>query len=315
MSELVTGEAVVLGLRPARLPSRALAVCVDLVIVWVIYLALTLALLVSVDSLDPAALAAVQVGLFVVVLVGLPIAVETLTGGRSVGKIAAGLRVVRDDGGPIRFRHALVRGAVGVVEMQLLFGVVACTASLVSERGRRLGDVFAGTLVVRERGPRPGRTALPPPPRWCAAEFAELDLSRVPDALWLAIRQFLLRAGQLDPAVRHSMAERLADDVIERTGVPVPHGMPAISYLAGVAAERREREARRSSGSPGIPSPPSSGMPPSRSSESQPSPQPQPSSSTAAPLSSRPASERESSARGSGEDGPPTPRTGFVPPS
>ncbi len=112
-----------LGLRPARLPSRALAVCVDLVIVWVImYLALTLALLVSVDSLDPAALAAVQVGLFVVVLVGLPIAVETLTGGRSVGKIAAGLRVVRDDGGPIRFRHALVRGAVGVVEMQLLFG-------------------------------------------------------------------------------------------------------------------------------------------------------------------------------------------------
>ncbi|MFE9386325.1 RDD family protein [Streptomyces sp. NPDC007025] len=305
MSELVTGEAVVLGLRPARLPSRALAVCLDLVIVWVIYLALALALLVAVGALDTAALAAVQVGLFVVVLVGVPIAVETLTGGRSVGKMAAGLRVVRDDGGPIRFRHALVRGAVGVVEMQLLFGVVACTASLVSERGRRLGDVFAGTLVVRERSPRPGRTAVPPPPRWCAAEFAELDLSRVPDTLWLAIRQFLLRAGQLDPAVRHSMAERLADDVIERTGAPVPNGVPAISYLAGVAAERREREARRSFGSPG--------MPPSPSSESQ--PQPQPSSSTAAPPPSRPASGRESSAQGRGEDGPPTPRTGFVPPS
>ncbi|SES21116.1 RDD family protein [Streptomyces qinglanensis] len=315
MSELVTGEAVVLGLRPARLPSRALAVCLDLVIVWVVYLALTLALLVSVDSLDPAALAAVQVGLFVLVPVGLPIAVETLTGGRSVGKLAAGLRVVRDDGGPIRFRHALVRGAVGVVEMQLLFGVVACTASLVSERGRRLGDVFAGTLVVRVRSPRPGRTAVPPPPRWCAAEFAELDLSRVPDALWLAIRQFLLRAEQLDPAVRHSMAERLADDVIGWTGAPAPHGVPAVSYLAGIAAERREREARRSLGSSGMPSSPSSW------SRSSPQPQTQPSTATSpsppppVPPPSPPASGREGSAPDRSEDGPPTPRTGFVPPS
>ncbi|MFE9389957.1 RDD family protein [Streptomyces sp. NPDC006784] len=309
MSELVTGEAVLLGLRPARLPSRALAVCMDLVIVWVLYLALTLALLVSVDSLDTAALAAVQVGLFVVVLVGLPIAVETLTGGRSVGKIAAGLRVVRDDGGPIRFRHALVRGAVGVVEMQLLFGVVACTASLVSERGRRLGDVFAGTLVVRERSPRLRQTAVPPPPQWCAAEFAELDLSHVPDALWLAIRQFLLRAEQLDPAVRHSMAERLADDVIARTGAPVPQGVPAVSYLAGVAAERREREARRSFGSPGMPH--SSSPEPQPSPQSQPQPQPSPSTATPSP----PGSGRESSASDGGENGPSAPRTGFVPPS
>ncbi|WP_143665228.1 RDD family protein, partial [Streptomyces cacaoi] len=165
MSELVTGDAVVLGLRPARVPSRALAVLLDLVLAWTAYLLITLALLFGTASLDGAALAAVQVGLFLLVPVGVPIAVETLSRGRSVGKVASGLRVVREDGGPVRFRHALVRGAVGVVEIQLTLGVVACVASLVSARGRRLGDVFAGTLVVGERMPEGPGSWVPQPPR------------------------------------------------------------------------------------------------------------------------------------------------------
>lgn len=153
MSELVTGEAVALELRPAKLPSRALAVVIDLVVAFTVYIVVTMGIVASTASLDEAAAAAVAVATFVLVLVGVPIAVETLSHGRSLGKLACGLRVVRDDGGPIRFRHALVRGAVGVVEILMTFGVVACIASLVSERGRRLGDVFAGTLVVRERVP------------------------------------------------------------------------------------------------------------------------------------------------------------------
>lgn len=245
MSELVTGDAVVLGLRPARLPSRALAVCLDLLLVWVVYLALTLALFVATASLDAAALAAIQVGLFLLVLVGVPIAVETLSEGRSVGKLAAGLRVVREDGGPIRFRHALVRGAIGVVEIQLLFGLVACVASLVSARGRRLGDVFAGTLVVRERVPVPKGMTVPPPPPWLVGRFAELDLSHIPDPLWLGVRQFLMRADQLDPAVSASLSERLAGDVRACTGVPAPPELSAAVYLAGVVAERQRREAGR----------------------------------------------------------------------
>lgn len=153
MSELVTGEAVALELRPARLPSRALAVLLDLLVAVVAYILVTVALVASTASLDEAAQFAVSLAAFVIVMVGGPIAVETLSHGRSLGKMACGLRVVRDDGGPIRFRHALVRGGIGVIEILLTFGVVACIASLVSARGRRLGDVFAGTLVVRERVP------------------------------------------------------------------------------------------------------------------------------------------------------------------
>ncbi|MCX5604182.1 RDD family protein [Streptomyces phaeochromogenes] len=245
MSELVTGEAVALELRPAKLPSRVLAVVLDLAVAVAAYVAVTIALVASTSALDEAAQMAVSIAAFILLLVGGPIAVETLSHGRSLGKLACGLRVVRDDGGPIRFRHALVRGAVGVVEILMTFGVVACIASLVSARGRRLGDVFAGTLVVRERIPA-GRTSfVPPRPPWLAGRFSGLDLSGVPDALWLAVRQYLTRMQQLDPQVGWAMAERLAADVAERTGAPAPQGVPPAAYLAAVMQERQAREARR----------------------------------------------------------------------
>ncbi|MFJ5143324.1 RDD family protein [Streptomyces sp. NPDC088707] len=252
MSDVVTGDAVVLGLQPARLPSRALSVLIDLVVVLAAYLLVSLGLAVATASLDEAAVMAVSIASFLLILVGAPIAVETLSHGRSLGKLACGLRVVRDDGGPIRFRHALVRGAMGVVEILMTFGVVACVASLVSERGRRLGDVFAGTLVVRERIPAARALVVPPPPPWLVGRFAGLDLSAVPESLWLEIRQYLTRARDLDPAVGRRLAERLADELVARTGTPPPPGVPADAYLAGVVAERQTREARRAFGSAGV---------------------------------------------------------------
>ncbi|WP_406177277.1 RDD family protein [Streptomyces canus] len=249
MSELVTGEAVALELRPARLPSRALAVLIDLIVAVVVYIAVTVALVAASASLDDAAQVALSIAAFLLVLVGGPIAVETLSHGRSLGKLAVGLRVVRDDGGPIRFRHALVRGAIGVIEILMTFGVVACIASLVSVRGRRLGDVFAGTLVVRERIPVGPSGFLPPPPPWLAGRFSGLDLSAVPDGLWLAIRQYLTRMHQLDPQVGWAMAERLASDLAAHTGTPAPQDVPPGAYLAAVVQERQAREARRAYGS------------------------------------------------------------------
>ncbi|MFE9257116.1 RDD family protein [Streptomyces sp. NPDC006879] len=265
MSDLVTGDAVVLGLQPAKLPSRVLALLIDLFVAWAVFLLLFLVLLLGTASLDEAAQAALSIACFVLVLVGGPIAVETLSRGRSLGKLACGLRVVRDDGGPISFRHALVRGAIGVVEIMLFFGVVACVASLVSERGRRIGDVFAGTLVVRERVPGASRAvALPPPPGFLAGRFTELDLSGVPEPLWLAIRQCLTRMRQLDPRVGEAMAVHLAADLAARTGTPAPPGVPAVAYLAAVLQERQVRDAHRAfgSGAGGHPAPASHGSAP-----------------------------------------------------
>ncbi|MEV5485399.1 MULTISPECIES: RDD family protein [Streptomyces] len=253
MSELVTGEAVVLGLRPARLPSRGLAVAVDVAVAWVSYIGISLMLVSATSSMDSAAVAAVSVASFLLVQVGIPIVVETLSQGRSLGKVICGLRVVREDGGPIRFRHALVRGAMGAIEIVLTMGVVAAIASLVSARGRRLGDVFAGTLVIRERMPvaRAG-TALPPPPPWLVAELGALDLSRVPDGWWLTVRQYLARMGQLDPQAGGAMAGRLAEDLQRFTGVPGPAGGHPAAYLAAVVGERQARESQRAFGRSGV---------------------------------------------------------------
>ncbi|GAB2627539.1 RDD family protein [Streptomyces capparidis] len=244
MTELVTGEAVVLGLQPARLPSRIVAVAIDLVVWWGVFVAASFAMVSATSSLDAAAEAAVAVSTLLLCVVGLPVAVETLSRGRSLGKLAFGLRVVRDDGGPVRFRHALVRGAVGAIEIQLSMGVIACIASLVSARGRRIGDVFAGTLVVRERVPAQ-ELRQPPPPPWLAGQLGDVDLSGLPDGLWLAIRQYLGRMEQLDPRVGWDLAWKLAGDVAARTGKPVPQGVHPAAYLSAVVAERQARDARR----------------------------------------------------------------------
>ncbi|MET8827696.1 RDD family protein [Streptomyces sp. NPDC004610] len=324
MNELVTGEAVALELRPAKLPSRALAVLLDLVVAFAAYLLVSMGLLIASASLDEAAQMALSIASFLLVLVGAPIAVETLSHGRSLGKMAVGLRVVRDDGGPIRFRHALVRGGIGMIEILMTFGVVACIASLVSARGRRLGDVFAGTLVVRERVPAGQAGFLPPPPPWLAGRFATLDLSAVPDSLWLAVRQYLTRMRQLDPQVGWGMAQRLAADLAERSGAPVPPGVPPAAYLAAMLQERQVREARRAAGSAAAargegrggqwagggfsapsssPSPSSSASP---SSSSRPSQSFRAAASPAAPAVSPGSPEAEAAGEGS---------TGFVPPA
>lgn len=103
--------------------------------------------------MDPAASAAVAIAALVIAVVIVPVTVETASRGRSLGKLTVGARVVRDDGGSIGFRHALVRGLTGVLEILMTFGGLAAVVGLLSRRSRRLGDVLAGTHSQLERVP------------------------------------------------------------------------------------------------------------------------------------------------------------------
>ena len=162
---VVVGEAVELDLVPAKLPTRGLALALDLAIVGVVEIVLVIVVVVAGVDIDPALATALVVVLGVLGLVAWPTAWETLTRGRSPGKIAFGLRVVRDDGGPIRFRHALVRALTGLaVDFGLLSGVVAMVVAACSPRGQRVGDLLAGTVVLRERVPRSTRARPLPAP-------------------------------------------------------------------------------------------------------------------------------------------------------
>lgn len=240
----MTGEAVALDIRTASFVSRLLALCIDLVVQFVALYALVLLVGLSAGAVDDTLLGGLALVAVVAITVGYPVALETLTRGRSLGKLALGLRVVRDDGGPVRLRHAVVRALVGFGEFYLTFGSAALIASILSERGKRLGDQLAGTLVVRERLPVISAPLLPVPP-WLAGWAGLLDLSGVPDPLALEIRTFLARAPRMAPASRQQVAHSLADAVAARVTPPPPPGMPAEAYLQVVLAERRDRELAR----------------------------------------------------------------------
>ena len=244
MANLITGDAITLDLRIAGLPSRSLALAVDLTIqVGLLMTGTVLASWVFSSGGSPGAQAAVTLGVVVLALVGWPTMVETLTRGRSLGKAMMGLRVVRDDGGPIRMRHSLVRAlAMVFLDFWVTSGVVGGLSALVSSKSKRMGDHLAGTIVVGERIPRHAtHTQDIRMPQPLAGWAAGLDLVAVPDGLALNVRTFLHRAPSLDPAVRVTTAERLATQLASYVRTPAPAGTPAEAYLAAVLSERTRR--------------------------------------------------------------------------
>jgi uncharacterized RDD family membrane protein YckC len=240
---LVTGDAVVLDVSIAQLPVRAAAALIDLTVMLIGYiLGVTLWALTLADF-DSALSAAVLIIFTVLTLVGYPVISETATRGRSLGKMALGLRVVSDDGGPERLRQAIFRALAGVIEIWMFTGAPAVLCSMVSPRGKRIGDVFAGTMVISERVPR--LNPPPPMPPALAGWAASVQLSGLGSAQAEMARQFLSRAAQLDPRMRDQMAHRIAGEVLARIAPPPPPGAPPESVLAAVLAERHRRELER----------------------------------------------------------------------
>lgn len=246
MSDLVTGEAVALDLRTAALPSRSVAAAIDAAAQ--IGLLVMIGLLAAIGSVDVSGALGDALGvlLVILVLVVYPVGFETLLRGRTPGKAAMGLRVVRDDGGPIGFRQALVRGLAGAFleKPGITFFVLPVVVSLVQARGKRVGDLLAGTVVVRERVPvRGGVVAAMPPP--LAGWAASLELSRLPDSLALSVRQFVARSAELTDTAREDLGGRLVAAVRAVIAPPPPPGTPGWAFLAAVLAERRRRETAR----------------------------------------------------------------------
>ncbi|GAA0396097.1 membrane protein [Acrocarpospora corrugata] len=242
----MTGDAVVVDVQIAQLPIRAGARLIDLAIQVGLALGAVflLTLLWSDLGLDDSILQAITILFLVLLLVGYPLIFESLTLGRTPGKMALGLRVVSDDGSPQRFRQAMFRALAGTVEIFALSGAPAVICSLAHPRGKRLGDLFAGTVVITERGPRQDG---PPPmmhPR-LAGWAATLELSQLTEEPAAMARQYLARWHQLNPVAQYEMGQRIAAQVAAVVSPPPPPGVPPHAYLAAVLAERRRRESVR----------------------------------------------------------------------
>ncbi len=240
--ELVTGEAVALDLRPASFVLRAAGAIIDWVAYVGVYLVIVLVLLnlATQLGLDEAITRAIAVTGLVLCIVVAPVAVETLSQGKSLGKLAVGARIVRDDGGAIGIRHALIRALVGVFETYLTFGGLAAIVALLNGKAQRLGDLVAGTYSQNERVSKvvPPIFGVPVALREWATTA---DVAKQPDALARRVAQFLAQAGGFTPGTRDRLSHSLAIEVSVYVS-PVPQSNAEL-FLAAVAALRRDREA------------------------------------------------------------------------
>jgi uncharacterized RDD family membrane protein YckC len=244
MSAIVTGEAVVLELRPASFAARSLGCAIDVLATVVLGVGLLLGVSAVPDLLDADAAKVFGLVAIVALLVAIPVAVETLTRGRSLGKWAMGLRIVRDDGGSIRFRQALIRGLLGFFEIYMMLGSVAFLVSIFNDRSKRLGDMLAGTYSMRVRAPKTPPLMVTTPPQlrgW--AEVA--DIGRLPDPLARRISQFLRQSRQMAPASRQGLGAALATEASAFVAPLPPYGTAPEAFLSALTSERRDREFRR----------------------------------------------------------------------
>ena len=240
-AELMTGEAVGLDLRPTSFVLRAAGAIIDFLVSMGLWLLIVFAISTPFFSalLDPASGAAITIAGLVFCIVVIPTTVETATQGKSLGRLAVGARIVRDDGGSIGFRHALIRALTGVLEIFSTLGGIAAMVALLNGRSKRLGDLLAGTYSQNERisGVNLPVFGVPVP----LIEWAKTaDVARMPDGLARRIAQFLQQAAHLTPDARQRLSRQLAGEV-SRYVSPLPRE-DAELFLAAVTAVRRDRE-------------------------------------------------------------------------
>jgi uncharacterized RDD family membrane protein YckC len=249
-ARMVTPEAVALEFQTANVGSRILAYVIDMAIVIAGILAGVFAVALLGQATDVVVPDWVAVAIVLVLLpawwLGYFIAFETLWRGRTPGKAALGLRVVTTEGAPVRFRHAAIRALLGLVDFALASGFFAVIFILLTRDNQRLGDLVAGTLVLRERSglAAPAAVGFAPPPG-LEVYTATLDTSRLSIEEYQAVRTFLLRAASLPPGPRAALALQLANPLAGRLRPPPPAGISPEQFLAcvGAAHQQRQRQA------------------------------------------------------------------------
>lgn len=205
-----TGEAVAIRYELAGLGSRFLALVVDMLAQFAILIALAIAFGFSLPIFRSrflsAWLIALGVALVFLIFFGWFIIFEIWWSGRTPGKRALGLRVVRDGGFPIDAGAAVIRNLVRIAEFGIGFYAASAVCALVSRENKRLGDFAAGTIVVRDRT----ETAVDLDAYLARPVRSDTGLT---DADRHLIERFLARRDGLDPAARIRLAGQIAGRV------------------------------------------------------------------------------------------------------
>jgi len=157
---------------------------------------------------------------------------EAVTQGQTPGKRLLGMRVTDLGGFPVRPREAILRNLARLLDFLPMFYGVGLTVAFFSSKVQRLGDLLAGTLVVRERA-----SPLPESPRG-ARPLAHAVAALSPEEERL-VRDFLERRHEFLPAARARLARQLASGLGRRHGGP-EEDVPAEEYLERLVGHAEE---------------------------------------------------------------------------
>jgi uncharacterized RDD family membrane protein YckC len=152
---------------------------------------------------------ALIVGIVFLVFFGYFILFEAFWNGQTPGKKLLGIRVIRDGGYPIDFGAAAIRNLIRVGEAAVGFYALSAAASILSPENKRLGDLAAGTIVVRE-AKAPGLASV-------VADAANVPRSALlTDEEHTLIERFVARRASLSPEARTRIAGQIAQRVRSR---------------------------------------------------------------------------------------------------
>ena len=235
---VATPERVAFEYRAAGPGSRFVAQVVDLVVLLVV-LAIVIAAAIALADLTGLNQLAFLLGLLFgfVIVVGYFWTLEALWSGKTLGKYVMGLRVVGDLGQPLTFTAASIRNLVRIVDFLPFFYGLGLVVLFINGRGKRLGDLAAGTIVVRDREAVTLHqlTAASAAPQIEASDQDEPALRRLEPSLRTFVRAYAGRRHQLTLAQRQLLAAQVAPALdralpeVFRTQGP----LAALDHLAG----------------------------------------------------------------------------------
>lgn len=260
--EVETPEHVVIDYEIAGLGSRALAACLDTAIVG----ALMLALVYLAARVGPALGAAIfpVVGLALFALLwGYFALFEGFRDGQTPGKRWLGIRVIRDTGHPVTLREAGVRNLLRIADFLPPPYLLGALLVAFHPRGKRFGDLVAGTVVVRDE-PQEAPVFAAGVEAIALEEAISEGAPRLSDEEFRVLREFVQRAPQLSAVVRARLAQQLATRLAERFPV---RGADAVAFLVDTWRDEGARRRGRFAGGglasrrpPGRPVPQSAAM-------------------------------------------------------
>ncbi|HEV3167615.1 MAG TPA: RDD family protein [Isosphaeraceae bacterium] len=241
-----TPEQIDVSLELAGLGSRFVAQVIDwavkfgLILVFVVLVTFTMQILgiSSASRIGEYMVAAVLVVLIYAFLLGCDIYWEVSSSGQTPGKRLAGIRVIREGGAPIDFTSACVRNILGMADCLPFFYLLGGFLVLLSPRGQRLGDMAAGTIVIRERS-----LAIPVQSQTEAERLATEEFHFTPQQISSytpadrhILKSYFQRSGQMTPESRQQLAYRLASQFLGKTSYepqpPLRQGPRAEVFLA-----------------------------------------------------------------------------------